>query len=211
VSLLAYLDSMPARTVTLAYNVQERPLEYKAKVINGGKNVAAVLQNPLPLLGGIYQWGYHTYTEAQKDPLKKGQLYGEGTVFVGTFLLGGGQLKGAVSAQQAVKASQTGTLATGKLATGTLGKAGAVTKVSSSAGKAVFTQGGMQATTGVAAKTGTVAGSASTGILAQVAASLKRMDWGALIPDFSALHLGFGAATLLWPVQVKYLMLRHIR
>ena len=195
VSLLAYLDSMPARTVTLAYNVQERPLEYKAKVINGGKNVAAVLQNPLPLLGGIYQWGYHTYTEAQKDPLKKGQLYGEGTVFVGTFLLGGGQLKGAVSAQQAVKASQTGTLATGKLATGTLGKAGAVTKVSSSAGKAVFTQGGMQATTGVAAKTGTVAGSASTGILAQVAASLKRMDWGALIPDFSALHLGFGAAT----------------
>ena len=194
VSLLAYLDSMPARTVTLAYNVQERPLEYKAKA-SRRENVALFCKIRCHFLAVSINGVITLTPRPKKDPLKKGQLYGEGTVFVGTFLLGGGQLKGAVSAQQAVKASQTGTLATGKLATGTLGKAGAVTKVSSSAGKAVFTQGGMQATTGVAAKTGTVAGSASTGILAQVAASLKRMDWGALIPDFSALHLGFGAAT----------------
>jgi hypothetical protein len=162
VSLLAYLDSLPARTVTLAYNVQERPLEYKAKVINGGKTVAAVLQNPQPVLGGVYQWGLNTYSEAQKDPLKKGQLYGEGAVFVGTFLLGGGQVKGAASANKAIKAANSGKLAS----------------------------------TGALAYSGTAVGSANTGILAKVAASVKGIDLGALIPDFSRINTGgFGFAS----------------
>lgn len=161
VSLLAYLDSMPARTVTLAYNVQERPLEYKAKVVTGGKTVAAVLQNPQPLLSGIYQWGYQTYTDAQKDPLKKGQLYGEGTVFAGTFLLGGGQLKGATSANKAIKAANSGKLAS----------------------------------TGALANSGTVVKGAQPGILAKAVASIKGINLGALIPDFSRINIGgFGFA-----------------
>lgn len=95
VSLLAYLNSSPSRTINLAYNVKERPQEYKKKVINGGKTVAGILTNPLPLLGGIYQWGKNTFAEAQKDPLKMGKLQGEAAVFGSTLLLGGGQVKAA--------------------------------------------------------------------------------------------------------------------
>lgn len=106
VSLLAYLESSPARAINLAYNIKERPLEYKKKVIDGGKTAAGILANPLPLLGGMYQWGKNTYLEAQRDPLKMGKLQGEVTIFGGTLLLGGGQFKAAGKAGKAFSAAK---------------------------------------------------------------------------------------------------------
>jgi len=107
VSLLAYLDSSPARVVNLAYNVQERPQEYKEKAISGGKTVAGIIANPLPLLGGIYQLGKSTYVEAQKDPLKKGKLQGEIAVFGASLLLGAGQVRTVAAAGTATKSINT--------------------------------------------------------------------------------------------------------
>jgi hypothetical protein len=107
VSLLAYLESSPARAVTLAYNVQERPLEYKEKVISGGKTVATILANPGSLVGGIYQWGKNTYVEARQDPLKYGQLQGEVATFGATLLLGGGQIKVVTSTNKAINMAKT--------------------------------------------------------------------------------------------------------
>jgi hypothetical protein len=111
VSLLAYLESSPARAVTLAYNVKERPQEYKEKAINGGKTVAGILANPVPLVGGVYQWGKSTYLEAQKDPLKMGQLQGEVGVFGASLFVGGGQLKAVSNANKAGKVTVTGSIA----------------------------------------------------------------------------------------------------
>ena len=111
VSLLAYLESSPARTITLAYNVKERPREYKEKAISGGKTVAGILANPVPLVGGIYQWGKSTYVEAQKDPLKLCQLQGEVGVFGASFFVGGGQLKAIGAANKARKVAVTGSIA----------------------------------------------------------------------------------------------------
>jgi hypothetical protein len=110
VSLLAYLESSPARAVTLAYNVKERPREYKEKAINGGKTVAGILADPVPLVGGVYQWGKSTYLEAQKDPLKMGQLQGEVGVFVASLFVGGGQLKAVSNANKVGKVTVTGSI-----------------------------------------------------------------------------------------------------
>ncbi|MGI6607105.1 MAG: ADP-ribosyltransferase [Peptococcia bacterium] len=111
VFLLAYLESSPARTIALAYNVLERPQEYKEKAISGGKTVAGILANPVPLVGGIYQWGKSTYVEAQKDPLKLGQLQGEVGVFGASLFVGGGQLKAIGAANKARKVAVTGSIA----------------------------------------------------------------------------------------------------
>jgi hypothetical protein len=108
VFLLAYLESSPARTITLAYNVKERPREYKEKAISGGKTVAGILANAGPLVGGIYQWGKSTYVEAQKDPLRLGQLQGEVGVFGASFFVGGGQLKAIGAANKAQKTGKAG-------------------------------------------------------------------------------------------------------
>lgn len=111
VSLLAYLESSPARAVTLAYNVYERPQEYKEKAINGGKTVAALLANPVPLVGGLYTLGKNTYVDAQKDPLKMGQLQGEIGVFGASLFVGGGQLKAVSNANKAGKVTVTSSIA----------------------------------------------------------------------------------------------------
>ncbi len=110
VSLLAKLDSLPARTINLAYNIKEKPQEYKKKVIDGGKMAAGVLRNPMPVLSSIYQMGKNTFAEAQKDPLKMGKLQGEVAVFGGTLLIGGGQVKSASTANKALGTAKIGTL-----------------------------------------------------------------------------------------------------
>lgn len=111
VSLLAQLDSLPARTINLAYNVKEKPQAYKEKLTIGAQSIAGVLANPLPVLNGIYQMGKGSWAEAQKDPLKMGKLQGEIAVFGGTMLLGGGQVKGASAVNKAVNTAKTGALA----------------------------------------------------------------------------------------------------
>jgi hypothetical protein len=110
VSLLAYLESSPARAVTLAYNVQERPHEYKEKAIGGGRMVAGILANPVPLAGGVYQWGKNTYVEARQDPLKFGQLQGEVATFAVSLLLGGSQVKALTMSTKAVNTAKTGSI-----------------------------------------------------------------------------------------------------
>ncbi|MGI6606730.1 MAG: hypothetical protein ACOX2X_06780 [Peptococcia bacterium] len=107
VSLLAYLDSSPARAINLAYNLQERPQEYKEKAISAGKTVTGIIANPLPLLNGIYQFGKNTYMEVQKDPLKKGKLQGEIAVFGASLLLGAGQVRTVAAAGTATKSINT--------------------------------------------------------------------------------------------------------
>lgn len=93
VSLLAQLNTLPARTINLAYNVKEKPREYKEKAVNGVAILAGVLANPKPILHSVQQNWQKTVAEAQQDPLKMGQLQGEIAVFGGTLLVGGGQAK----------------------------------------------------------------------------------------------------------------------
>lgn len=92
-SLLAQLNTLPARTIGLAYNVKEKPQQYKDKLVTGAGTVAGLLLNPFPVLDGIYQSGKNTLAEAQQDPLEMGKLQGEVAVFGGSLLIGGGQTK----------------------------------------------------------------------------------------------------------------------
>ncbi len=108
VSLLAYLESLPARTINLAYNVKEKPQAYKDKVTAGAKNVAGVLVNPWSVFNNIYQMGKSKLEEAKNDPLKMGVLQGEVAVFGGTMLLGGGQVKSVSIVNKAVNTGKTG-------------------------------------------------------------------------------------------------------
>jgi hypothetical protein len=162
VSLLAYLESSPARTITLAYNVQERPQEYKEKATGGAAMLAGILANPRPVLGGIYQLGKDSlvdnWTEAQKDPLKMGQLQGEVGVFGASLFVGGGQLKAVSNANKAKNTA----------------KAGGVLE------KAVSTE-----------TVCTVAGTSDAGILAKASASINNVDLGSLLPDLSLPNLGY--------------------
>lgn len=92
-SLLAQLNTLPARTIGLAYNVKEKPQQYKDKFVTGAGTVAGLLLNPFPVLDGIYQSGKSKLAEAQQDPLEMGKLQGEVAVFGGSLLIGGGQAK----------------------------------------------------------------------------------------------------------------------
>jgi hypothetical protein len=159
--------------------VQERPQEYKEKVISGGKTVATILANPGPLVGGVYQWGKNTYVEARRDPLKYGQLQGEVATFGVSLLLGGSQVKALTMSTKAVNTAKTGTL----INTGALTKTGTVAHT------------GTLANTGTIASTSTLANTGMVvpgGILAKVTAPFKHIEIGTLIPDFS--HLNFGLA-----------------
>ncbi len=92
-ALTVKLTTLPARTITFAYNVKEEPQKYKRKVITGAETMGAVLLNPLPLLEVLYESGKSTVLQAQKDPLEWGKLQGEVGVFAGSLLFGGGQTK----------------------------------------------------------------------------------------------------------------------
>ena len=113
-SLLVQVDALPARTINLAYNVYDKPQEYKEKATGGAAMLAGVLANPLPVLGGIYQLGkdslVDTWTEAKKDPLKMGQLQGEVGVFGASLFVGGGQLKAVSNANKVGKVTVTGSI-----------------------------------------------------------------------------------------------------
>jgi hypothetical protein len=165
-SLLVQVDALPARTINLAYNVYDKPQEYKEKATGGAAMLAGVLANPLPVLGGIYQLGkdslVDTWTEAKKDPLKMGQLQGEVGVFGASLFVGGGQIKAVSAANKAQKTVKTGGILE----------------------KAVSTE-----------TVGTVAGTSSAGILAKGSASINRVDLGSLLPDLSLPNLGYYTPT----------------
>lgn len=101
-SLAAKVPTAPERIVNFGYNYAENPKKYQSMVINGAKTVAGVISNPMPL----YQQGKSTYYEAAKDPLKLGNLHGEATVFLGSFLIGGGQVKTVTTAPKIQKVAQ---------------------------------------------------------------------------------------------------------
>lgn len=188
VSLLAYLESSPARTITLAYNVQERPQEYKEKVISGGKTVAGILANPVPLVGGLYQWGENTYVEARQDPLKFGQLQGEVATFGATLLLGGSQVKALTASNKAINTAKTGSIIGSTAKARPLANTGTVKKAGTLANTGTITSTGALANPGLV-----VPG----GILAKVTAAFKNMDIGGLIPDFSRLNFGLAGTPVL--------------
>jgi len=95
----------------LAYNVKEKPQEFREKMINSGKSIAGILTNPLSTCKSIYHVGKNMFAEAQKDPLKAGKLQGEIAVFGGTLLLGGGQVKSV---------AKTGVVVTNAVKTGAM-------------------------------------------------------------------------------------------
>lgn len=125
VSLLAQLNTLPARTINLAYNVKEKPQEYKEKAVTGITVLAGAVANPKPILRSVQQSWQNTVAEAQKDPLKMGKLQGEVAAFGGTLLIGGGQAKTAAKAggllEKVAKVAGTGK-ATGLSIPGTLNK-----------------------------------------------------------------------------------------
>ena len=178
-SLLAYLESSPARVVTLAYNVQERPQEYKEKALSGGKTVAGILANPVPLVGGLYQWGKNTYVEARQDPLKMGQLQGEVATFGATLLLGGSQVRALTASNKAINTAKAGSM---------------MENAASLANTGALANTGTIASAGTLANTGVVV---PGGILAKVTAAYKNMDIGGLIPDFSRLNFGLAGTPVL--------------
>lgn len=111
-SLLVQLNTLPARTINLAYNVNEKPQEYKKKLVSGTKTLVGVLAQPRVLFNSIHQSWQNTVAEAKKDPLQMGKLQGEIAAFGGTLLLGGGQAKTATKAGGLLKsATKSSTLA----------------------------------------------------------------------------------------------------
>lgn len=116
-SLAAMLPTAPERVVNFGYKYADNPEKYQAMVTNGALAVTGAIMNPRPLLSGLYQYGKNTYTEAAQDPLTLGNLYGETTVYAGSFLLGGTQIKALTSANKVNKlnkverATQAGQLA----------------------------------------------------------------------------------------------------
>jgi hypothetical protein len=102
-SLVAMLPTAPERVVNFGYKYADDPQKYQAMVTNGALAVTGAIMNPRPLLSGLYQYGKNTYTEAAKDPLTLGNLYGETTVYVGSFLIGGTQIKALTSANKVNK------------------------------------------------------------------------------------------------------------
>jgi len=102
-SLVAMLPTAPERVVNFGYKYADDPQKYQAMVTNGALAVTGAIMNPRPLLSGLYQYGKNTYTEAAKDPLTLGNLYGETTVYVGSFLIGGTQIKALTSVNKVNK------------------------------------------------------------------------------------------------------------
>lgn len=92
-SLAATLDTLPARTITLAYNVNEQPREYLHKGVNAVENFTQIVVNLPAIVNSAYQHWQKISAEAKKDPVELGKLTGEMTVFGTSFLLGGGQVK----------------------------------------------------------------------------------------------------------------------
>lgn len=111
-SLLVQLNTLPARTINLAYNVNDKPQEYKEKMVSGTKTLVGVLARPQFLFNSIKQSWQNTVAEAKKDPLQMGKLQGEIAAFGGTLLLGGGQAKSVTKAGGLLKnAAKTSTIA----------------------------------------------------------------------------------------------------
>jgi hypothetical protein len=94
-SFVAMLPTAPERIVNFGFKYAENPKEYQDMLVNGAQTVAGVVLNPAPFLSGLYGYGKNAYLEAAQDPLTLGTLHGEVAVFLGSFLIGGGQIKGA--------------------------------------------------------------------------------------------------------------------
>lgn len=113
-SLLAKAPTLPERTINFAYNYSEDSQKYRNKVTSSAKavtdTVIDVAKNPLPVLSGVYQYGKSTYTEAKKSPLAYGKLEGEVTAVLGSFLVGGTQIKALTSANKVEKVAKVGTV-----------------------------------------------------------------------------------------------------
>lgn len=114
-SLLAKVPTAPERTVNFAYNYSEEPGNYHNKFtssLNAVSDTAInVAKNPLPVLGGIYQYGKNVYTEAKKSPLEYGKLGGELTAQVGLLFVGGTQIKALASVNKVEKAAKASSVA----------------------------------------------------------------------------------------------------
>ncbi len=54
-SLLVQLNTLPARTINLAYNVKEKPQEYKERLVSKTKILVGALLNPRPVLNSLKQ------------------------------------------------------------------------------------------------------------------------------------------------------------
>lgn len=117
----AMLPTAPERLVNFGYKYAEAPQMYQDKVTNGARAAVGVALNPLPLLSGLYQYGKSTYTEAAKDPLELGILYGETTVYAGSFLIGGAQIKGLTLANKANKVEKSYSLISSPLSSWKMG------------------------------------------------------------------------------------------
>ena len=92
-SFVAMLPTAPERIVNFGFKYAENPKEYQDMLVNGAQTVAGVVLNPAPFLSGLYGYGKNAYLEAAQDPLTLGTLHGEVAVFLGSFLIGGGQIK----------------------------------------------------------------------------------------------------------------------
>lgn len=102
-SLAATLDTLPARTITLAYNVNEQPREYLHKGVSALENSAQIIVNIPSILNNACQQWQKNYDEAKKDPIELGKLNGEVTVFGTSLLLGGGQVKALAKTNKLTK------------------------------------------------------------------------------------------------------------
>lgn len=94
-SFVAMLPTAPERIVNFGFKYAEDPQQYQKMLTNGALAVAGILLNPGPILNDLHGYGKNAYLEAAQDPLTLGTLHGEVAVFLGSFLTGGGQIKGA--------------------------------------------------------------------------------------------------------------------
>ena len=140
-SLVAKIPTVPERLLNFGFNYVEDSDKYHAMVSNGAQAVAGIALNALPLL----EQGKNAYLDAAQDPLKFGHLNGEGAAFLGSFLIGGGQVKALSSANKVGKVAEVASAANtaGKVAgaTSAVNKAEKIAPVASLLNKAEKTVG----------------------------------------------------------------------